>query len=94
MGFLLAVVGSALFLLATPRVDGPLRGWRGTFPGLLLAALAVWSTHASGLGLAASVAQVLAILILAIPCFSYWWGTRLRAAKLRGNEARIRGGVR
>ena len=49
IGLLLAAACGWLFLCATPRVDGPLRGWRGTLLGLAAALLAVWQTQqASG----------------------------------------------
>ena len=89
IGLLLAAACGWLFLCATPRVDGPLRGWRGTLLGLAAALLAVWQTQqASGLGLAASVAQMLAVAMLALPCLSGWQAARRRAARaVAANEA-------
>ncbi len=81
-GTLLAVAWGWLFLCATHRVDGPLQGWRGTVLGLAAAALAVWRMQAGGgLGLAASVAQVLGVAMLAVPCWSWWQAARRRAAR-------------
>ena len=81
IGTLLAVACGWLFLCATHRADGGLRGWRGTALGLAAAALAVWRMQAGGLGLAAAIAQVLGVAMLALPCWSYWQATRRRAAR-------------
>lgn len=81
IGTLLAVACSGFFLSATPRVGGPLGGWRGTVPGLAAALLAVWQVHASGLGLATSTAWVSGVAMLALPCLSYWQAVRRRRAK-------------
>jgi hypothetical protein len=42
IGILLAAACGWLFLCATPRVEGPLQGWRGTVLGLMVLLLAVW----------------------------------------------------
>lgn len=81
IGIVLAAVCSWLFLCATHRVDGPLRGWPGTLLGALAAMLAVWLVHVSGLGLAVSIALALAVMILILPCLSYWQATRRQAKK-------------
>lgn len=81
IGILLAAACGWFFLWATPRVDGPLRGWRGTALGLVAAALAVWRVQAAGLGLAASVALVLGVAMLALPCLSYRQAARRRSAR-------------
>jgi hypothetical protein len=81
IGILLAVVCGWLFLCATPRVDGPLHGWRGTALGLAAAALATWRIHASGLGLAVSFFLALAVAMLALPGLSYLLAARRLAAK-------------
>lgn len=82
IGIWLAVVCGWLFLCATPRVDGPLHGWRGTALGLAAALLATWCIHASGgLGLAVSIALVLGVTMLALPGLSYLQAARRRAAK-------------
>ena len=80
LGLFLAAVSGGLFLGATPRVDGPLRGWRGTALGLITAALAVWPLRAAGVGLAEAIAEVLAVAILVVPCGSYLLARRRRPA--------------
>lgn len=92
IGTLLSLACGWLLLCATPRVDGPLQGWRGTVLGLIAAALAVWQLHASGIGLAASIAQMLAVAMLALPCLSYWQAARRRTAKAA--KARAHGAAR
>ncbi len=92
IGSLLAAACGWLFLRATPRADGPLRGWRGTALGLAAALLAVRQVHASGLGLAASVAWVLGVAMLALPGLSYWQAARHRAAKAAAKAAAKRVG--
>jgi hypothetical protein len=47
----------------------------------MVAMLAVWRIHASGLGLAVAIALVLAAMILILPCLSYWQAFRRQAAK-------------
>ena len=81
IGILLAAACGWLFLCATPRAEGPLRGWRGTALGLAGLLLAVWQTQAGGLGLAASTTLVLGVTMLALPCLSYWQAARRRTAK-------------
>lgn len=81
IGILLAAACGWFFLWATPRVDGALRGWRGMALGLGAAALAVWCVHAGGLGLATSVALVLGVAMLALPCLSYLRAARRRTAR-------------
>ncbi len=81
IGILLAVACGWFFLWATPRVDGRLRGWRGAALGLGVAAFAVWRVHAGGLGLAVSVALVLGVAMLALPCLSYFQAARRRSAR-------------
>lgn len=81
IGILLAAACGWLFLCATPRVGGPLQGWRGTALGLAALALAVWQTQASGLGLATSTALVLGVAMLALPCLSWWQAARRRSAR-------------
>ncbi|GAD20695.1 hypothetical protein [Acidovorax sp. MR-S7] len=81
IGILLAAVCGGLFLCATPRVEGPLQGWRGTVLGLMVLLLAVWQTQAGGLGLATSTALVLGVAMLVLPCLSWWQAARRRTAK-------------
>lgn len=83
IGSLLAVLCSWFLLRATPRVGGPLHGWRGTVPGLAAALLAVWRVHASGLGLAASTVWVLGVAMLALPCLSYLQAVSRRRTQTR-----------
>jgi hypothetical protein len=66
IGILLAAACGWLFLCATPRVEGPLQGWRGTVLGLMVLLLAVWQTQAGG---------------LVLPCLSWWQAARRRTAK-------------
>ena len=80
IGTLLAVLCGWFLLCATRRAEGRLRGWRGTALGLAAALLAAWQMHASGMGLAASIAQVLAVAMLVLPCLSYWQAARRRTA--------------
>jgi ABC-type tungstate transport system substrate-binding protein len=81
IGILLAAACGWLFLCATPRVEGPLQGWRGTVLGLMVLLLAVWQTQAGGLGLATSTALVLGVAMLVLPCLSWWQAARRRTAK-------------
>lgn len=81
IGILLAAACGWLFLCATPRVEGPLHGWRGTVLGLMVLLLAVWQTQAGGLGLATSTALVLGVAMLVLPCLSWWQAARRRTAK-------------
>jgi high-affinity Fe2+/Pb2+ permease len=81
IGTLLAVLCGWFLLCATRRAEGRLRGWPGTMLGLAAALLAAWQLHASGMGLAVSIAQVLAVAMLALPGLSYWQAARRRTAK-------------
>ncbi|MDP9877826.1 hypothetical protein J2W25_002131 [Variovorax boronicumulans] len=81
IGTLLAAISGWFFLCATRRAEGRLQGWRGTALGLTAALLAAWQMHASGMGWATSVAQVLAVAMLALPCLSYWQAARRRTAR-------------
>lgn len=81
IGTLLAVAGGGFFLSATPRVDGPLHGWRGTMAGLAAVLLAVWLVHVGGLGWATSIAWVSGVVFLAVPCLSYRRAVRRRRAR-------------
>ena len=82
MGFAIVLAAAAgwLFLCATPRVDGRLRGWRGATLGTLAACLAVWAFQSTGVGLAEAVSETLAVAILALPCWSYVVARRRRSA--------------
>ena len=82
MGFaiVLAADASWLFLCATPRVDGRLRGWRGAVLATATAALAVRAFQETGVGLAEAVSETLAVAILALPCWSYLVARRRRSA--------------
>lgn len=82
IGFLLAAACGWLFLCATPRVEGPLQGWRGTVLGLAALLLAVWQIRAGGLlGLGTATALALGVAMLALPCLSWWQAARRRAAR-------------
>ncbi|MFD1711666.1 hypothetical protein FVQ98_07745 [Ottowia sp. GY511] len=80
LGLLFSAAAGWFFLSATPRAEGPLRGWRGTALGLIAAALAVWPLRAAGAGLAEAVAEVLAMAILVVPGWSYLRARRRRMA--------------
>lgn len=79
VGILLAVVSGGLFLKATPRAEGRLRGARATALGLVVLLLAIAHVHVAGLGLAVSTALVLGVIMLALPCLSGWRALRRRA---------------
>jgi len=81
IGVLLALAASWFFLQAVPRARGALRGWRGVVLGGGAAALAVWSTRQAGAGPAVAVAQVLAVVMLAVPVMSYAQARRRAAGR-------------
>ena len=82
MGFAIVLAAAAgwLFLCATPRVDGRLRGWRGAVLGTLAAGLAVRAFQETGVGLAEAVSEMLAVAMLALPVWSYLVARRRRNA--------------
>ena len=83
MGFAIVLAAAAgwLFLCATPRVDGPLRGWCGAVLGTLAAAVAVRAFQSTGVGLAVAVSEMLAVAMLPLPGWSYLYARRRRGAK-------------
>ena len=90
MGFAIVLAAAAgwLFLCATQRVDGRLRGWRGAVLGTVAATLAVRAFQETGAGLAEAVSETLAVAILAVPCWSYLVARRRRSAAKAAPAAR------
>ncbi len=84
MGALLAAACGWLWLCATARAEGRLRGWRGTLLGGAALLLAVWQTRSSGLGWGTSVALVLDVAMLSLPALSYVQAARRRSAQGAG----------
>lgn len=81
IGILLTFACGWLVLRATPRADGPHQRWPYAALGVAAALVAVGGIHAGGMGLAVSIAFVLGVAMLAIPCLSYCQARRRGASK-------------
>ena len=79
LGWLAAIVSGWFLCLAAPRFDTRLRGGVGFALSGLCFAAGVAALARAGLGLAEAMACVLGLVMLAVPCVSWWHAPRKKA---------------
>ncbi|QIL78554.1 hypothetical protein G7047_00430 [Diaphorobacter sp. HDW4A] len=72
LGWLAAIVSGWFLCLAAPRFDTRLHGRVGFALGAVFFVAGVSALTHAGLGLAEAIACVLALVMLAVPCVSWW----------------------
>ena len=72
MGWATAIVAGWFLCLAAPRHDSRLRGGSGFVASAVFFAISTAAFARAGLGLAEAIACALALLMLAVPCASWY----------------------
>ncbi|QIL71870.1 hypothetical protein G7048_16815 [Diaphorobacter sp. HDW4B] len=81
LGWVTAIVSGWFLCLAAPRFDTRLRGAGGFLVGAAFFIASVVAFVRAGLGLAEAISCTLALLILAVPCVSWYHAPKKKRVK-------------
>ncbi|QNP47912.1 hypothetical protein [Diaphorobacter aerolatus] len=81
LSWVAAIAPAWFFCLAAPRFDSRVRGALGFVAGSALLALATAALVWQGLGLGEALACALGLLMLAVPCVSWFHAARTKRLK-------------